>query len=373
LRRAAIAGGVALAAAALAGAPACTSFEDPTTVIDLRALAVQVEPSEIILSVDLTDPRNPTVDPANNPPLMVTPLVADPKGDNRELTYTILACPNDPFAAAPPGASQGGGPFPSGGARTTVGSALCDETSPNTWTLMDATPVPAGPPPTFTIQPTVDQLRAAFMADIFPDQFGNLHGGFDLGMPFTLDLKIAAANGEEIRTIKRALYWAVPVSDMQTPNQNPVMDSVVSYAARDPDTLEPIYGVTTPVEAGVALPVPAGSKLWLEPARAVAEPYWTTVIDPDTHQAKAIRVDQETVRYRFFATAGSFSPAQTSSEPLPGVMVITEVHIESEYSAPADISGIPADAMGRRLVTVWIVARDDRGGTAWLERQLEIY
>jgi hypothetical protein len=42
---------------------ACTNFEDPTTVIDLRALAVQVQPSEIVLSVDLTDPRNPTVDP----------------------------------------------------------------------------------------------------------------------------------------------------------------------------------------------------------------------------------------------------------------------------------------------------------------------
>ena len=53
-------------------APACTSFEDPTTVIDLRALTVRIEPSEIILNVDLTDPRNPTVDPTANPPLQTT-------------------------------------------------------------------------------------------------------------------------------------------------------------------------------------------------------------------------------------------------------------------------------------------------------------
>ena len=39
---------VALAAAA----PACSSFDDPSTVIDLRVLAIQTDPSEIILDVD---------------------------------------------------------------------------------------------------------------------------------------------------------------------------------------------------------------------------------------------------------------------------------------------------------------------------------
>lgn len=354
----------ALAVAAAAATSACTDFENPTTVIDLRALAVRVEPSEILLNVDLTDPRNPMVDPMNNPELAVTPLVGDPKGGGRDLTYTILACPNDPFAAAPPGAGQGGGPFPSGGARTTVGSALCDETSPNTWTLMGATTVPAGPPPTFRVQPTVDQLRAAFMADIFPDQFGNLHGGFDLGMPFTLDLKIVAGS-EEIRAIKRALYWAVPIDPAQVPNQTPVMASLSSYPARDPATLLPFPGTVLPVDEGVPFEVKAGNHVWFEPERAVREPYWTTVIDPNTHQAVPMYVEHETLRYRFFATAGSFAPAQTSSEPLPGFVPDdpNAVHIESEYTAPTDMTG---------PVTLWIVVRDDRGGTSWLERPLLI-
>ena len=93
-------GGTLVCALLAAVAGACTNFEDPTTVIDLRALAVQVEPSEIVLSVDITDPRNPTVDPASNPPLAVTPLVADPAGGDRELSYTILGGPKDAFAAA---------------------------------------------------------------------------------------------------------------------------------------------------------------------------------------------------------------------------------------------------------------------------------
>ena len=85
----------------------------------------------------------PVVDPANNPPVMVTPLIVDPRGNGRAVTYTISACPNDPFAPAPPGGGQGGGAFPSGGARTTVGSALCDENSPTTW-LLTPSPVAAG-------------------------------------------------------------------------------------------------------------------------------------------------------------------------------------------------------------------------------------
>jgi len=178
----------ALAISALAASlAACTNFADPTTVVDLRVLAVKAEPSEIILDADLTNLAMPVVDPANNPAIEITPLIADPAGNMRAVKYTITACPNDPFAPAPPGGGQGGGAFPSGGARTTVGSALCDENSDTTWVLWDQ---PADNGTTVTVQPTVPELTKAFMTDVFPDQYGNLHGGFDLGMPFTLDIKV---------------------------------------------------------------------------------------------------------------------------------------------------------------------------------------
>jgi hypothetical protein len=363
--------------AACAGvAAACTNFADPTTVVDLRILGVRAEPSEIILDANLSDPSMPTV--ANNPPLVVTPLIADPAGGGRPVSYTISACPNNPFAPAPPGGGQGGGAFPSGGARTTVGSALCDENSPNTWLLTPA-PVtvdltnPMGTP--VTLQPTVDMLAAAFMTDVFPDQYGNLHGGFDLGMPLTLDIKVDAGTVDsgidEIRGVKRVLYWAEPIDLAQMPNQTPMIDTVSFYPARDETTFQPIGDKQTiPADA----PFDVGGRLgsmWIEPSAATAESFETTVIDADTHKAVPFTVPRETLRYRFFATAGTFAPPVSSSEPLPGFVATGPIHLESEYRPPS-ASQIATDADGHAVVTIWIVVRDDRGGESWVTRQLLI-
>jgi hypothetical protein len=352
-------------AAALAGAAACTSFQDPTTVVDLRVLAVSTEPSEIILDVDISDPTMPVVNPASNPPVVVTPLIVDPAGGGRPVTYTILACPNDPFAASPPGGA-GMGAYPSGGARTTVGSALCDETSPNTWTLTDA-PVAAGA--SVTVQPTADQLKAAFTSDIFPDMSGHLHGGFDLGEPLVLQIHVDAGT-EQLDVIKRVLYWAQQIDPAQMPNQTPVMSGLTTYPDRDPTTADPVGTIST-IDDGTPFPVPAGSHPWIQPAAATAEPYETTVIDATTGLAVPLSVARETLRYAFFTTAGSFTPARTSSELPPGF--VGTVHLESQYIAPASVDAVPPDPVtGQHLVTIWVVVRDDRGGESWLTRTLEI-
>lgn len=346
---------------------ACTNFADPTTVVDLRVLAVRAEPSEIILDADLTNLSMPVVDPANNPAIEITPLIADPAGNMRPVTYTITACPNDPFAPAPPGGGQGGGAFPSGGARTTVGSALCDENSDTTWVLWDQ---PADNGTTVTVQPTIPELTKAFMTDVFPDQYGNLHGGFDLGMPFTLDIKVVAGT-EEIRAIKRVLYWAQRIDPAQMPNQTPRIAMLDAFLKRDEATFTPIDQPKT-IEDMVPFDVPAGAtEIWIRPAPATAEPFWTTVIDPDTHQAVPFHVDRETLRYRFFATAGTFSPAVTSSEPMPGFVPTGPIPLESKLNLPTETGGLPVDmATGRPLITIWVVVRDDRGGESWLQRQL---
>ena len=352
----------------VAGTAACTSFADPTTVVDLRVLAVKVEPSEIILDADLTDPAHPIVDPANNPMITVTPLIADPAGYGRPLTYTISACPNDPFAPAAPGGGQGGGAFPSGGARTTVGSALCDDPE-KTWLLTPPTPIEAGSGvsmvPTL-VQPMIDQLTVAFMTDVFPDQYGNLHGGFDLGMPLTLDIAVDAGT-ERIRAVKRVLYWAQRIDAAQVPNELPRVDDVKVFYERDPDTFDPIDQPQTITE-GTPFDVEAGRDgVWIMPSPGIAEPFETTVIDPETHHAVPFAVPRETLRYRFFATAGSFASAVTSSEPAPGFVPKGPIHIESRYRLPA------ADQIGAgKDVTIWIVVRDDRGGETWATRTLRL-
>jgi hypothetical protein len=360
---------VLLFASAGVAASACTDFANPTTIVDLRMLAVQTEPSEIILDVDLSNPAMPVVDPANNPGVTVTPLIVDPLGDGRPVTYTISACPNNPFAAAPQGGGQGGGAFPSGGARTTVGSALCDENSATTWVLTEGA-VPAER--SVEVFLTVDQLRDAFMADIFPDQFGNLHGGFDLGMPLTLDIKVEAGT-EQIRGIKRVLYWAQRINDVQVANQTPTIDKLELFYFRDEATFEP---VDLPKELKPAEPFDVGQNVksvWILPPPGNAEPFQTTVIDPDTHRAVPFTVERETLRYRFFATAGTFAPANTSTERNPVFDVTKPSRIESQYTPPTDTSRLPIHpGSGLPVVTIWVVVRDDRGGESWQQRQLLI-
>ena len=358
-----------LLASALSAASACTDFANPTTVVDLRMLAVQTEPSEIILDADLSNPAMPVVDPANNPGVTVTPLIVDPLGDGRPVTYTISACPNNPFAAAPQGGGQGGGAFPSGGARTTVGSALCDENSPTTWLLTEG-PVPAERG--IQVFLGIDQLTAAFMADIFPDQFGNLHGGFDLGMPLTLDITVNAGT-EQIRGIKRVLYWAQRINDTQLANQTPTIDTLSLFYFRDDATFEPV-DEPMPIKPLPEAPHDVGQgvdSVWILPSPGNAEPFQTTVIDADTHRAVPFTVERETLRYRFFATAGTFNPQATSSERNPAFDVKAPIRIESQYTLPT-ADQIATDAYGQAVVTIWVVVRDDRGGESWQTRQLLI-
>jgi hypothetical protein len=352
------------AAAALLAPPACTDFDDPTTVIDLRVLAVKTEPSEIILDVDLTDPTNPIVNPASNLPVTVTPLIVNASGEITDATFTIIGCPNNPFAAAPPMGGGGGGGmgFPSGGARTTVGSAPCDRQGANTAELQ-LDPVTGS----VDVHPTEAALKAAFLADIFPDQYRNLHGGFDLGEPYVLTLGVEGA-GEQLTVIKRVLYWAGRINDAHVPNLIPTITRLDTFAERDPQTSEPVGDRTELVaatETTPAMTVPAGSTLWIEPAAATAESYQTRIIDATTHLAVPLTIERETIRYAFYATAGSFQPARTASELPPGFVNTGRVHIESEYSAPREV---PADP----LVHIWVVARDDRGGEHWIARTIQI-
>ena len=183
----------------------------------------------------------------------------------------------------------------------------------------------------------IDQLTAAFMADIFPDQFGNLHGGFDLGMPLTLDITVNAGT-EQIRGVKRVLYWAQRINDTQLANQTPTIDTLSGFYDRDEATFEPMDEPTPipPVdELNPTFLVTAGKRsIWIMPSPGTAESYQTTVIDPDTHRAVPFTVERETLRYRFFATAGTFNPQATSSERNPAFDVKAPIRIESEYTLP---------------------------------------
>lgn len=345
-----------------AGAVGCTSFADPSTVTDLRVLAVRSEPSEIILNAStLAD-----VSAAAIPDIVLEPLVADPAGAGRPLAITVTACANDPGAAAPPNNGDDPTGFPAGGARTTVGSALCDGAATE---LPIATDVdPNGGPPIVARLPAA-WVADAFTRDVFVGADRRPHGGFDLGMPVVFQVTVRAG-AETVKALKRVTFWLQPLRDDQLPNQAPLISAVSAYARRDEASAEPLPDAVVPLEAGTPLDLPEGdAALWIDPAPAQAEPYVTAVIDRLTGEALPHDVPRETVRYTFHATAGTFDPFETSSEPPPGVMVSTRVHIESKYQPPplsARPSGAPLE------VTIWIVARDERGGASWVTRTLRV-
>jgi len=349
-----------LAVAALAALGACADFADPSTVKDLRVLAVRAEPSEIILAP--TDPSTPPP----IPPITLQPLIVDPKGNGRDLTVTVTACANDPGGMAPPGGTGDPTGFPAGGARTTVGSDLCDG-APTEIALAADVPWSADAAP-IPVQLTPEWVVAAFMRDVFPGPDGKLHGGFDLGMPVVFQLTVHAG-ADTVKAIKRVTFWSHAVTDSQTPNVTPEIrgkngdPDVTAYDLRDETTAEPLPGARMPLEHGTAWSVPADG-VWIDPAPAEAEPYVTVVLDRQTGDAKPDPIPFETLSYQFFATAGTFSPFQTSNVPPVGV-VVTRPHIESKYKPPASADR-PADGM----VTIWIVVRDDRGGESWIDRAL---
>jgi hypothetical protein len=260
---------------------------------------------------------------------------------------------------------MGGGPDPSGGARYTVGSTLCPADPDRTWQL--GTGAGGG---TAKVTFTPDQLKTAFMSDVYVDQFGQFHGGFDLGLPMNIEL--TATDGvDTVKAVKRVLFWAAMLPG-QVPNENPSVPVVSIYRDRDEQTWEPIGDVAT-LDPNTPVHVALGSQLWLRPELPPAdvESYVTTVIDRDPpHRAVPIVVDKERIRYAFYASAGRFDPPRRVSELPPGVA--GTVHLESKYLPPATLDGVPADLNGDRLVTVWVVLRDDRGGEKWLEAKLAL-
>lgn len=346
-----------------AGLVGCEEFDDPSTIKDLRLLAAQLEPAEIIL-----DPAAPG---APLPGFKLTPLLVDgPRGpgDSRPFSFSLRACANNPQAPSAPGAGgEAAGNYPAGGARSSVGSARCPADGPTSWTLpvIAAAPAPgaAATGTAFSVTLTPVQLDAAFAVDVFLGHRMIKHGGIDLGLPITFEIT-ARAGDEQITGIKRLIVWKAPITPQHQANQNPQISELIGYRDRDPVTLLPSGDAAALAPDGSAT-VPAGGGLWLEPRGAVAEPYVTAVVDRYTDETHPDAVPAETLRYSFYATAGKFEPRETTSELAFGAKTSTgRVPVEARYLAPATAPPQP--------VRIFIVVRDERGGTSWIERTLTI-
>jgi hypothetical protein len=356
-----------LLVALLAG---CTpDFADPTTVTDLRLLAVVADPPEIVVDLPaftldgVTRPEDlaallagaGAALPATFPPITLRALVLDPHGGGRSVHLVAVTCGN---VATGSGLVRGPGlVMAPGRIRDTIDRDPCPADSPVLATEDVRPPAETvGGAVPFAVNLVV--TREELSLDLAGDPLGLVYG-----MPITVQITASAdgdAGHEEVVARKRVVF--VPrLLPQQTPNRNPVVTGLTLRPSED----DP--GVRLNLDDPLAQPpsVPLGAKVWLEPDRGETELYPTMVSDRRTG-ALTLTFATEALRYAFFATAGTFTPATTNTDP-PVLRTPPRRPLAVRYQAPV---ALPAD--GSDLVHVWVVNRDERGGSSFVRVALRL-
>ena len=360
-----------IALAAGAGVGACGNLDDVTTVKDLRVLAIKAEPSGFLVDVS-----SPGAGADADWQSTLTALVVDPTGLNQNVVVTAaLGCPDylDVITAA-----------------TGTGTRVCSATpvevpDPTIQAALASTPlvpdsgltVAATPAGSFTFLPTVQyglsttQLGLLFASPDTGDAAvdaaltNDRTFGLDAITSFTF-----ARGAQTAEAIKRIVYW--PKLDPaaypnQIPNQNPEIADLAFFRGRNAATGDPETPFDPSVEPEVS--VSRGDELYVLPAEATAEEY--TIYEKDLQMGGAIVTSTATelLRYAFYATAGTFSPAERDSKP--SALYTSpdgKVHLDSQYNLPG-AKDVPADGME---VTLWVVVRDERAGTGWISKTIRV-
>lgn len=304
-------------------AAACGSFEDPSIILNLRPIAVVVDPPEQVVDVD---PENPLAVEFEDVELCA--LVADPL--RRELAWSMVACPpqrdlrcttlDEPFLVLEPRVTVG--------ADAGVSQEAC------------AT-LPAGP-----------QLTAIIRSTIENDSLGGF-GGVDINVSVRA-VPVGEPDDEAIYAGK-AVRFSVRLPAERVANQNPIMTELAAQLDRGNGLEEPIAlssGGCRP--GGDALVITDTVRLKLSP-RPLADAAETYVVP--TFEGGS-RTFTENLRYQWLATGGSFSRGETGG---PRDAAGNPATISTEWR-PAKLT----DGETGRNLDLWVVQRDERGGTSWL-------
>ncbi|HXU83548.1 MAG TPA: hypothetical protein VN914_19280 [Polyangia bacterium] len=341
----------------------CTpDFDNETTVQDLRVLGVSAEPPEVLLDggpISMQPELCPTADilqalatelamhvPPTLPTMTLRPLVVDPQGGGRPVHYRAVACVSPTGGIDEQG---GGGNMMPGGVRQTIGRGACPDDAP-VLGEGDVSPAPGSLSPKIEVPlPLTPNLLVGALQQ---DPLGLVYG-----LALTAQVTVSAGD-QQVVTRKRVLVTARLTPD-QVPNQNPVIPAV-SYRKTEDDPLIP-YDPAQPPQ------VKLGEKLRLEPTAGEKQMYPTRLGDRHTGCVHTQMVS-EALRFAFFASAGTFSPDTTNTEPPvfrdPG----PDVHrLESVYEAPKELLPGQSD-----VVHVWIVTRDERVGSSFAELTLRL-
>lgn len=313
--------GLALAAGALA---ACGTFEDPSIVIDRRPLAVVATPPEQVVAID---PQNPTA--VDFEDVEVCALVAEP--DRVPLAWSLVACPPQrdlrctdleaPFTVVDR--------FVAAGDPRAVGQVAC------------------------AVVPGDATLTAIVRHTIENDSLQGF-GGVDINV----SIRIAPVGGSEDEAVYagKAVRFSAKVPAERVANTNPGIGEILVQVDRGggfdvPENLR----TGACLDAAGRLTVAPGNVVKLAP-RALEGSEETYVVP--TFEG-GTRVFTENLRYQWLATSGSWSRDETGGPRDPAG---NPPAVSTEWRAPR-----LADGEDQRLVDLWIVQRDERGGASFVE------
>lgn len=365
-------------------AAACGELPDPSNIADLRVLAVKCEPAGFLVNL-----QNPGMATDAELEATLTALVVDPTGGGQLLEVSAVGCPDyiDTITSA---TLQGSKLCPPASAVSQLPPAIAENLATRDATGMTpVAPVADGAieyNPTVTFGLTSQQIAAFFtLGQIpIPEVEQSIRYNRDFGLPAIVNLNLNL-NGQSAVAIKRVVYWPRLEDEdkpdpavVQIPNQNPYLgepgNSAVPeirfYAHRDELTGIPDQPLPDDVEPTIS--ISAGDKLYVEPnyLPTAAESYLLRVSNPDRPVDDRIEtrvVDRELLRFYFYATAGKLEPLMQFSELNP-VLTSGVLHTDAEWLPLLKAGAVPPNGQ----VTIWIVVQDERAGTAWAKRTVNV-
>jgi hypothetical protein len=366
LRASALCPVVVVAALALGG---CGDLDDITTVKDLRVLAVKSEPPGFLVPLD-----HPEM--LTNTTATLTALVVDPKKPLDILTLTGEACPDyvDTITAA---SGQSSKLCPSRAVTDQFPSPYDQDLAttqlpPGTTVPMLNSAIEYDPQVVYGLTP--GQLTDFFTTSAQSAMFQPINQAILYNRDFSMDAIVSLTftiGDETASALKRVVYWPLLPPELvpagtdcpatQVANTNPVLTDVGLFRHR-------VDGIPTdPWNDGTMPTLTIGTdELYVQPAfdATAAEHYLLRVKNAETGLIET-QCRKELLTFQFFASAGSFSPEERTSELSPVFMTPDNGHIpiDSQYHMPKT-ADIPADGS----VTVWIVVRDERAGVGWMSR-----
>jgi hypothetical protein len=312
---------------AAAGTACAADFEPPSIVVDLRILAIQADPPEVIIP-DIDDDQAIDAELLDMlPRVQICALVADP-ARSRGLRWEMTACaptnslrcdqPREPFFAV----AAGSVPDPE---EADQAVSLCATLPPS--------------PTLFEI------VRQAVTNDPL--------AGF-ANVPVQIEVFILperAGVDQAVYGSKRVIA-GFPIPEDRRANANPRIREVrARRGANDPQNADqPVATSSCRPDRSGALQVRSGEPISFVPVATedAQEVYQVPTFDGGT------RTFTETLSYAWFATAGTWSAEETGGPP---DLVGNQPHLASQWTAPT----VESDT----LVDLWVVQRDERGGLSW--------